>query len=99
MTCTIVFIHRYGIDLAGLRPSKPPHTRGEPLVNPPEGLCGAGDSATHDYNNSNDYLSRAEGLDSLKFSHMTWSGSHLSRRNPNPQKWAKVKVIKSLTAG
>ena len=28
-------------DLTGLRPFKLPHTRGEPLVNPPERLCGA----------------------------------------------------------
>ena len=42
MACAIVFIHRHGMDLAGRCPSNPPHTRGEPLVNPPEGPCGAG---------------------------------------------------------
>ena len=71
MACSIVFIHRYGIDLAGLRPSKPPHTRGEPLVNPPEGLCGAGYSATCDCVCLDDYLSRDKGFSGLYISQVT----------------------------
>ena len=68
---TIIYIHLYEIDLAGLRPSNPPHTRGDPLVNPPEGLCGAGDSATCDNDNFGDYLSRVKGYYSLSFSQFT----------------------------
>ncbi len=41
MNYSIAHIMRRVIDLTGLRPFKLPHTRGEPLVNPPEGLCGA----------------------------------------------------------
>ena len=89
MSCTIVFVYRYGIVLAGLRPSKPPHTRGEPLVNPPEGLCGAGDSATHDYDNLVDYLSRDKGRSNLYFSPF-YRVTCLLCHNPAPQKWVKV---------
>ena len=39
---TVAIAYRCVIILAGLRPSNPPHTRGKPLVNPPEGPCGAG---------------------------------------------------------
>ena len=98
MACTIVYIYRYGIVLAGLRPSNPPHTRGEPLVNPPEGLCGAGDSATCDCDCFGDYLSRVKAHSGLNFSPY-YRVRCLRCENPNPQKWAKVEVIKSLIAG
>ena len=39
--CAITTVHRRVICLTGLRPFKLPHTRGEPLVNPPKRLCGA----------------------------------------------------------
>ena len=86
---TIIYIHLYEIDLAGLRPSNPPHTRGDPLVNPPEGLCGAGDSATCDYDNLVDYLSRDKGRNGLYFSPY-YRVKSLRCENPNPQKWAKA---------
>ena len=86
---TIIYIHLYEIALAGLRPSNPPHTRGDPLVNPPEGLCGAGDSATCDYDNLVDYLSRDKGRNGLYFSPY-YRVKRLRCENPNPQKWAKA---------
>ena len=39
--CAITTVHRRVICLTGLCPFKLPHTRGEPLVNPPKRLCGA----------------------------------------------------------
>ncbi len=71
-------IHHYEIDLEGRRPrhspvdcDEPPHTRGEPLVNPPEGPCGAGESATSKCDNFDGYLSRDRGCSDLYFSQVT----------------------------
>ena len=95
---TIAIAYRCIIILAGLRPSNPPHTRGEPLVNPPKGLCGAGDSAVKVQNNLSDSLSRDKGHSGLYFSPY-YRVKCLRRENPTPQKWAKVEVIKSFNAG
>jgi len=86
--CTNTHIHRCGIDLTGLRPFKLPHTRGDSLVNPPEGLCGARDSATHDYDNLVDYLSRDKGRSGLYFS--PYYKIQFCSIQPKPQKWAKA---------
>ena len=95
--CTNTHIHRCGIDLTGLRPFKLPHTRGDPLVNPPEGLCGAGDSATHDYDNLVDYLSRDKGRSGLYFS--PYYKIQFCSIQPKPQIWAKAQVVKRLSRG
>ena len=83
--------------LTGLRPFKLPHTRGDPLVNPPEGLCGAGDSATHDYDNLVDYLSRDKGRSGLYFS--PYYKIQFCSIQPKPQIWAKAQVVKRRSRG
>ena len=68
MNYSIAHIMRRVIDLTGLRPFKLPHTRGEPLVNPPGRALRSQDSATCDYDNSNDFFSRDKGYSNLNFS-------------------------------
>ena len=75
-------IHHYEIDLEGRRPSNPPHTRGEPLVNPPKGPCGAGESATNKCDNFDGYLSRDKGCNDLYFSQITKSNVCAAKTNP-----------------
>ena len=65
---TTFYIHLHLSDLAGLRPSNPPHTRGEPLVNPPKRPCGAEDSAVKEKNNFRIRSSREQAFDNLYFS-------------------------------
>ena len=101
MTTAYMDVYHCVIILAGRCPrhspvdcDEPPHTKGEPLVNPPEGLCGAGDSATCIYDDLTNGLSRAKGCNNLKFSHITWLGLHLSQYNSNLQNYGE-KIVTS----
>ncbi len=74
-----------------------PPTRGRALATP-QGLCGAGDSATHDKNNLSDSISRVKGRSGLYFNPY-YRVKYLLRENPIPQQWAKAEVIKGFSAG
>ncbi len=56
--------------------------RGAPLVNPPEGPCGAGESATSKCDNFDGYLSRDKGCNDLYFSQITKSNVCAAKSNP-----------------
>ena len=57
--------------MTGLRPFKLPHEGLRPLDPCCERPCGAGDSATHDYDNLINNLSRDKGCSDLYFSQIT----------------------------